>query len=71
MGLRDNIIRNLGLASRKDRAQLAARLNEMILLVNDLRTKYEAHRVLTAGGVHGGADSTNTISAAAVTTTDW
>ena len=33
----------------------------------DLRTKYEAHRVLTAGGVHGGADSTNAAAAAGST----
>jgi hypothetical protein len=43
-------------------------LDLSILLVNDLRTKYEAHRVLVGGGpVHGSADATNTIAAPAAT----
>ena len=35
-------------------------------LADELKTKYNAHRVLTSGSVHGGADSTNVVSAAAV-----
>ncbi len=35
---------------------------------DELRSTYEAHRVLTAGSVHGAADSTNTVTAAAVGT---
>lgn len=39
-------------------------LDLAILLVNDLRTQYEAHRVLVGGGpVHGSADGTNSIAA--------
>lgn len=38
-------------------------------LLNELKTDYEAHRVLTAGGVHGAADSTNAVTAANATTT--
>lgn len=39
-------------------------LDLAIALVNDLRTQYEAHRVLVGGGpVHGSADATNTIAA--------
>lgn len=30
--------------------------------VNSLRTKYEAHRALTSGGVHGAADTLNTVT---------
>ncbi len=35
---------------------------------DELRAAYEDHRVLTAGAVHGAADSTNTVTAAAVGT---
>lgn len=38
-----------------------------IALLNDLRAKYEAHRVLTAGSVHLAPDATNAVSAAAAT----
>lgn len=37
-------------------------------LLNNLKTKYNAHRVLTAGTVHGAADSTNVVDAANATT---
>ncbi|MGB9903473.1 MAG: hypothetical protein ACPLQO_02230 [Desulfotomaculales bacterium] len=40
-------------------------LNALRTLVNDLRAKYEAHRVQT--GAHSTNDTTNTISAPAVT----
>lgn len=33
-------------------------------LLNNLKAKYNAHRQLTAGGVHGGADTVNAVSAA-------
>ncbi len=36
-----------------------------ISLLNDMRTKYAAHRVMTAGTVHVGADNTNVVTAAA------
>lgn len=36
-------------------------LDLAITLVNDLKTQYEAHRVLTAGSVHGAADTTNVV----------
>jgi hypothetical protein len=36
---------------------------DVLPLVNDLAAQYEAHRVLTAGGVHGAADTTNVITA--------
>ena len=36
-------------------------------LANDLKSKYNAHRVLTTGGVHGAADSTNAVTAANAT----
>jgi uncharacterized protein YciI len=37
-------------------------------LLNEIKVDYEAHRVLTAGGVHGGADNTNAVTAADATT---
>jgi len=37
-------------------------------LADDLRASYEAHRVNVSGSIHGGADSTNTVTAAAVGT---
>lgn len=43
-------------------------LYKVNLLANDLATKYEAHRILTSGPVHGAADSTNVITAATATT---
>jgi hypothetical protein len=42
-------------------------LDLAITLVNELKADYEAHRVLTAGSVHGAADTTNTVSAADAT----
>lgn len=40
---------------------------EAIATTSDaLRTAYEAHRQLTAGSVHAGVDSTNTVTAAAI-----
>lgn len=38
-------------------------LDLAITLVNDEVAKYEAHRVLTAGSVHGSADATNAVTA--------
>ena len=48
----------------------AAATNEatLVTLANDVRTCYEAHRVLVGGGpCHGQADATNAVSAAACT----
>jgi hypothetical protein len=42
-------------------------LDLAITLVNEIKTDYEAHRILTAGSVHGAADTTNTVSAADAT----
>jgi hypothetical protein len=42
-------------------------LDTAIALLNDIKTQYEAHRVLTAGSVHGAADSTNVVTAADAT----
>lgn len=42
-------------------------LDLAITLVNELKTDYEAHRVLTAGSVHGAADTTNTVTSADAT----
>jgi len=39
---------------------------EIAAVADGIRVNYEAHRVLTAGSVHGGVDSTNTVTAAAV-----
>jgi hypothetical protein len=47
-----------------DLAPASADLTALNTLLNEEKTDYEAHRVLTAGSVHGGADSTNTITAA-------
>ncbi len=35
----------------------------LVLLANNLKAKYEAHRVLTSGSVHGAADTTNDVTA--------
>lgn len=43
-------------------------LPNLIAQLNDLKAQYNAHRVLTAGSVHGAADSTNVVSAADATT---
>ena len=42
-------------------------LDLAITLVNELKADYEAHRVLTAGPVHGAADTTNTVTSADAT----
>lgn len=43
-----------------------------ITLANAIRTAYEAHRVLIAGGVHGNADATNIVTVAALAgTATW
>lgn len=42
-------------------------LDLAITLVNELKTDYEAHRILTAGSVHGAADTTNVVSASDAT----
>lgn len=39
-------------------------LPSVITLLNELKTDYNAHRILTAGSVHGAADSTNVVAAA-------
>ncbi len=39
----------------------------LVTLANELKVDYEAHRVLTAGSVHGAADATNAVSAANAT----
>lgn len=47
---------------------VTATWTQIAAMADAIRTAYEAHRVLTAGSVHGGADATNTMSAAAVGT---
>lgn len=42
-----------------------AQITALVTLANELRTDYEAHRVLTAGSVHGAADNTNAVAASA------
>ena len=46
-----------------DYSPAASALAALNTLLADLATQYEAHRILTAGAVHGAADSTNAISA--------
>ena len=46
----------------------ASRLEEVYTLLNEIKVDYEAHRVLTAAGVHGAADATNALTAADATT---
>ena len=41
---------------------------EIATVADGIRSAYEAHRVLTAGSVHGGADGTNTVTATAIGT---
>lgn len=40
----------------------------LIIAVNEAVADYEAHRILTAGSVHGAADSTNAVTAPVATT---
>lgn len=40
----------------------AAQITALVALANDLKTDYNAHRVLTAGSVHGAADNTNAVT---------
>lgn len=47
-----------------DFAPASADLTALNTLLNEIKTDYQAHRVLTSGSVHGAADSTNTITAA-------
>lgn len=42
-------------------------LEEAIILLNEIKADYEAHRILTAGSVHGAADTTNVVSSADAT----
>lgn len=49
-------------ADRSRRWKLGFREDDVEATVNELYLKYEAHRVLTTGGVHGAADTTNVIS---------
>lgn len=44
--------------------------DDVLGLLNDAVTQYEAHRVLTAGGVHGAADTVNAITATSPATTE-
>lgn len=44
----------------------ASTWTEIQVMVDAIRTKYEAHRVYITGTVHGAVDSTNTVSALAV-----
>ena len=46
-----------------DYSPAASALAALTTLLADLATQYEAHRVLTAGSVHGAADSTNVVTA--------
>lgn len=48
---------------------LVAKVNALTTLANDLKTQYEAHRVLTTSSVHGAADATNVVTAADVSST--
>jgi hypothetical protein len=41
---------------------IEAKLAELDDALDDVITQYEAHRVLTAGTVHGAADSTNAVT---------
>jgi hypothetical protein len=43
---------------------------DVLALLNDAVTQYEAHRVLIAGSVHGAADTTNVITATSPATTE-
>jgi hypothetical protein len=43
---------------------------DILALLNDEVTQYEAHRVLIAGSVHGAADATNVITATSPATTE-
>lgn len=43
---------------------------DVLTLLNDAVTQYEAHRVLIAGSVHGAADNTNAITATSPATTE-
>jgi hypothetical protein len=55
-----------GVHLNNDTISIAASVGQGVLfdLLNELKVDYEAHRVLTAGSVHGAADSTNVLSAA-------
>ena len=43
-------------------------ISDSYALLNELKTDYNAHRVLTAGSVHSGADSVNVVDVANATT---
>ena len=43
--------------------------NKLRTLINEIKTDYEAHRILTTGPVHGAADSTNAVTEASVAAT--
>lgn len=45
----------------------ATNLAEAIALVNDVKAQYNAHRIYTTGGVHGAADTVNTVTVADAT----
>jgi hypothetical protein len=46
----------------------ASTWSEIMAMADSIRTKYEAHRILTDGSVHGDADATNTVSQSAIGT---
>ncbi len=50
--------------ARIDFSPATADLTALNTLLNELKTDYAAHRVLTTGGVHGAADSVNVVTAA-------
>ena len=50
--------------ARFDFSPSTADLTALNTLLNQEKTKYEAHRIDIAGGIHGAADNTNTITAA-------
>jgi hypothetical protein len=47
-----------------DLSPASADLTALNTRLNEIKTDYEAHRILTAGTVHGAADATNAITAA-------
>ena len=56
-----------GAARYTESANGPAALAALLVQVNAIRAAYEAHRVLTTGGVHGAADSVNAVSAPTAT----
>ena len=67
MTLKEEILKNSGLAYHA-RAELVETLEEIITLVNELKTDYTAH--IADDTAHNSADTTNKVAAAAVTAID-